>query len=167
LHLSALLNLHCLPLLSLCLHLGALLGLGSLTLLGLGGLRLRPRLALRPSLRLDRLSLLRLDGLPLLRLGGLSLLRPHGLFLCPCLSLSALLRLGRLPLLYLLPSLPDLLLTVSLHVRPHALGLGALIELSLSLPRLLAGSAIGLYPCAELCVASGSLLARLRLLLLA
>ena len=146
-HLGALLHLCRLPLLNLCLHLGALLGLGSLTLLCLGDLLLRPRLPLSAPLRLGRLPLLSLclHLVALLSLDGLPLLRPDSLLLRPCRPLGALSRLScRLPLLRLLPALPDLLLTPLLHVGPHMLGLRAFIHLRLSLPRLLTDSTIGL-----------------------
>ena len=136
-HLGALLHLCCLPLLNLCLHLGALLDLGSLSLLCLGNLLLRPRLPLSAPLRLGRFPLLSLDGL--------SLLRPDSLLLRLCLPIGALSRLScRLPLLRLLPALPDLLLTPLLHVGLRMLGLRAFIRLGLSLPRLLTDSAISL-----------------------
>ena len=128
------------PLLNLCLHLGALLGLGSLALLGLGGPLLRPRLAFSAPLRLSRL--------PLLSLCGLALLRSDSLLLCPRLTLGALLLLNRrLPLLRLLPALPCLLLTPLLHIGLSALGLctlGLSAFIGLSLPRLLSGRAISL-----------------------
>ena len=133
------LHLRSLPLLNLCLHLGALLGLGSLSLLRLGDLLLRPRLPLSAPLRLGRL--------PLLSLGCLSLLRADNLLLRPRLTLGAL-RLSRcLPLLRLLPALPCLLLTPLLHVGLRALDLGALslrTFTDLALPRLFTGSAISL-----------------------
>ena len=128
------------PLLNLCLHLGALLGLGSLALLCLRDLLLRPRLPLSAPLRLDRLALLSLCGL--------SLLRPDSLLLRSRLTLGALLRLSRrLPLLRLFPALPCLLLTPLLHVGLSTLGLGALglgAFIGLALPRLFTGCAISL-----------------------
>ena len=149
--------MRCLPLLNLCLHLGALLGLGSLALLCLGDLLLRPRLPLGTPLRLG--------CLPLLSLCGLSLLRSDSLLLRPRLTLGALLRLScRLPLLRLLPSLPCLLLTPLLHVGLRAPGLRTFTDLAL--PRLFAHRPISLQPRADLRVAGRRLLAGLHLLLL-
>ena len=131
--------MRCLPLLNLCLHLGALLRLGSLTLLCLGDLLLRPCLPLSAPLRLGRLALLSLCGL--------ALLRPDSLLLCPRLALGALRLSRRLPLLRLLPALPCLLLTPLLHIGLSALGLCTLSPgafIGLSLPRLLSGRAISL-----------------------